>query len=337
MSHPRHFRALRIYKGDNGIERRVEEFGVESLPAGDLVVEVGYSSINYKDALSATGVPGVTKDYPHTPGIDAAGSVLESATAEWRPGDRVIVGGADFGSTRWGGYSEIVRVPASLVTRLPEGLTIRDAMCFGTAGFTAALCADRIRRHLTGTKSAYEVLVTGASGGVGSFAVAFLAAEGFRVTAATGKVEEADYLRSLGAADILGREDVTDGSGRPLLASRWHAVVDTVGGSVLSTAVRATAPGGIVTACGNAGGAKLDLSVYPFILRGITLAGIDTPSVASELRGEIWRLLAGPWRHSLDHDIVTECPLSDIEKWIGRILQGGVRGRIVVRVGHSTV
>lgn len=334
MSGGARFRALRVHKSADGFESRVEQFGVDSLPPGELTVRVDYSSLNYKDALSATGVPGVTKAYPHTPGIDAAGTVIVSDAEGWRPGDGVIVGGGDFGSTRWGGYSGVVRVPASLVTRLPDGLSAREAMSFGTAGFTAALCVETIRRHFAGAEAGGEVLVTGASGGVGSFAVAFLAAEGYRVTAATGRTEQADYLRSLGATEIIGRNDTVDPSAKPLLRARWRAVVDSVGGAVLSTAVRSTAGGGIITACGNAGGAELDLSVYPFILRGVTLAGIDSPSIPSERRGEIWQKLAGPWRESLDRDVVSECTLYEIEKWIGRILAGEVRGRMVVRVAE---
>jgi len=330
------FRALRVHRTGTGFSRRIEEVPFAALPAGEVLVRVDYSSLNYKDGLSATGAPGVTREYPHTPGIDAAGTVVESDADEYRSGDQVIVGGGDFGTLGWGGFSEYVRVPPSLLTPLPAGLTPREAMIYGTAGLTAALCVDAVASR-RGAAAAGEpkgnALVTGATGGVGSFAVAFLSAEGFRVTAVTGKSAEHDYLRSLGAQDIMSREQATDSTGRPLLPGRWQAVVDTVGGVLLSTAIRSSARSAVVAACGNAGGADLALSVYPFILRGVTLVGIDSPFVSQETRRAVWSMLAGDWRESLRRGIAIECPLSDLSEWIGRILAGEVRGRVLVRIG----
>ncbi len=327
------FRALRVHKSGTRFVRRIEEIPFAALPDGEVLVRVDYSSLNYKDGLSATGAPGVTRNYPHTPGIDAAGTVVESSTSEYRSGDEVIVGGGDFGTLRWGGLSEYVRVAPSMLTPLPSGLTPREAMTYGTAGFTAALCVDAVTslRGPTATAAGREpggsALVTGATGGVGSFAVAFLSAAGFRVTAVTGKSAEYDFLRSLGAKDIMSREEATDTTGRPLLPGRWQAVVDTVGGSLLATAIRSSARSAIVAACGNAGGADLALSVYPFILRGVTLTGIDSALVPQEMRRAVWSKLAGDWRESLNRAIAIECPLSGLGDWIGRILAGEVRGQ----------
>ncbi|HLA41185.1 MAG TPA: YhdH/YhfP family quinone oxidoreductase, partial [Candidatus Glassbacteria bacterium] len=272
MNPSRTFRALVVDRDASGaFTRRVQERSIDDLPPGEVLVRVEYSSLNYKDALSATGHPGVTRQFPHTPGIDAAGVVEESSSENFRPGAEVIVSGHDLGQNTSGGFARYIRVPASWVVPLPEGLSAREAMIFGTAGFTAVQCVQKIIGHGV-VPADGEVLVTGSSGGVGSVSVALLARAGLRVTAATGKAYKKDFLEKIGASRVIGREEVLDTSGKPLLPRKWAAVVDTVGGEILATALRQTAQRGIVTACGNTAGVELNLTVLPFILRGVTLA-----------------------------------------------------------------
>jgi putative YhdH/YhfP family quinone oxidoreductase len=316
---------------DGGIERRMATVPEADLPAGEVLVRVQYSSLNYKDALAATGHPGVVSRFPHVPGIDAAGTVVESSSAKLRTGDEVIVTSFELGAGRWGAYAEFIRVPADWVVPLPNGLTLRESMIFGTAGFTAALSLEAILRQGV-QPSMGEVAVTGASGGVGTLAVALLAQAGFRVVAVSGKPNTAELLRRLGAAEILPREAVIDSSGKPLLKARWAAAVDTVGGAVLSTLLRTTHEHGCVAACGLVGGAELPLTVYPFILRGVTLAGINSATYPAEARPILWAKLAGPWKPKLLDELATEVSVVDLEPKIQDILAGRSVGRVVVRI-----
>ncbi|MFP4375134.1 MAG: YhdH/YhfP family quinone oxidoreductase [Spirochaetaceae bacterium] len=329
------FRALRVRERDGTFTRAVENCRHDELPAGDVVVQVHYSSLNYKDALSASGNRGVTRNYPHTPGIDAAGVVERDDSGTLEPGTEVLVHAHDLGANTWGGYSERIRVPADWVLSLPDGLSMRDAAAYGTAGFTAAQSILELEENGV-SPDAGQVLVTGASGGVGSIATAILAKLGFPVVAVTGKEDAADRLREFGAADVISREDAADPSSRPLLKSRWAGVVDTVGGPILATAVRAAAHGGVVTACGNAASGDLPLTVYPFILRGVRLVGIDSAWMPKDRRREIWNRLAGRWsvREALA-SMLNETDLAGTEEWIGLMLEGGVQGRVIVRVGGS--
>ncbi len=256
------------------VSAEITRRSIDELPAGDVLLRVAYSSLNYKDALALTGHPGVNKVFPHVPGVDAAGIVVASDAPEFRPGDQVIVTGFDMGANRWGGYAEYVRVPREWIVPLPAGLTLRESMMLGTAGFTAGLCVDALQKHQVSPDRG-EVVVTGASGGVGSMAVSILAALNYQVTAVTGKTAAHEYLRSLGAARILAREQVDDPSGRPLLSARWAGGVDTVGGNILSTILRSTQHSGCVAACGLAASNALPITVFPFILRAVTLSGID--------------------------------------------------------------
>ncbi len=301
------------------------------LPAGEVLVRVGWSSLNYKDALSVSGNRGVTRSYPHTPGIDAAGTVSHSLDPSFAVGSRVIVTGYGLGTDTAGGFAGYIRVPAGWVVPLPGNLTLREAMIFGTAGFTAAQCVERLQA-LGAKPGGGEVLVTGASGGVGSFAVALLARGGYRVCASTGKTSAADYLRGLGAAQVLPRNEVLDTSERPLLKRRWAAAVDTVGGPILATVLRSVEQGGAVVACGNAASPSLSLTVYPFILRGITLSGIDSSSCPMPERRRIWARLAGEWKIDQLAAIASECALEQLPEWIERMLAGEITGRIVVRL-----
>ena len=332
MNPSRTFRALVVARDASGaFTRRVQERSIDDLPPGEVLVRVEYSSLNYKDALSATGHPGVTRQFPHTPGIDAAGVVEESSSENFRPGAEVIVTGHDLGQNTSGGFARYIRVPAAWVVPLPEGLSVREAMIFGTAGFTAAQCVLKITGHGVAPADG-EVLVTGATGGVGSVSVALLARERFRVTAATGKAYKKDFLEKIGASRVIGREEVLDTSGKPLLPRKWAAVVDTVGGEILATAIRQTAHRGIVAACGNTAGLELNLTVLPFILRGVTLAGVDSADCPDELRPEIWRKLAGKWKIGCLEQIATEVTLEALDGYIERILRGEICGRVVVRI-----
>ena len=248
------------------------------LPAGELLIEVKYSSLNYKDALSASGNKGVTRKFPHTPGIDAAGVVATSSTSQFGAGDQVIVTGFDLGMNTAGGFGQYISVPASWAVKVPQGMTLKESMAYGTAGLTAALCVMRLMAFGL-TKDSGEVLVTGATGGVGSVAVGILAKLGFNVVAATGKTDEKDFLTQLGAKAIISRDEANDTSGRPLQKGRWAGVVDAVGGNILATAIKSAKYGGLVAACGNAMSADLAVSVYPFILRGVSLLGVDSVEV----------------------------------------------------------
>lgn len=326
------FDALVVRETEEGsFVRRIEERSPADLPPGEVLVRVHYSSLNYKDALSATGHRGVTRNYPHTPGIDAAGLVEESDSDEFRPGDEVIVTSYDLGMNTPGGWGQVIRVPAAWVVPLPDGLSLRESMIYGTAGFTAGLSVHALQKHGV-TPDQGEILVTGATGGVGSLAVGSLAQAGYRVVAATGKLDAAQFLRDLGVERIIHREEARDTTGRPLLKGRWAGVVDTVGGEYLATALKSTKTGGAVTCCGLVASPELPTTVYPFILRGLSLLGIDSQNCPMDLRRRIWQKLAGEWKlPNLEH-LASERPLAALEPEIERILQGKQRGRIVVRL-----
>jgi putative YhdH/YhfP family quinone oxidoreductase len=304
---------------------------LDDLPAGDLVVRVRWSSLNYKDALSATGHPGVTRNFPHTPGIDAGGEVVSDASGRFRPGDPVIVTGFDLGMETDGGYGQLIRIPADWALPLPDGLTLREAMVIGTAGLTAALSVHALVGRGV-EPAAGEVLVTGATGGVGSVAVALLAKLGYRVVAATGKPETADFLGGLGAALVIPRQEVTVNVERPMLKERWAGVIDCVGGETLSAAIKATRYGGTVTCCGLVGSPELNVNVYPFILRGVSLLGIDSVQCPMALRQTVWHQLAGPWRLPVLEQLAQETSLPELEERFAVILKGALQGRTVVRL-----
>jgi putative YhdH/YhfP family quinone oxidoreductase len=307
---------------------------MDELPAGDVLLRVAYSSLNYKDALAFTGHPGVNKVFPHVPGVDAAGIVVASDAPEFRPGDRVIVTGFDMGANRWGGYAEYVRVPWEWIVPLPPGLSLRESMMLGTAGFTAGLCVDALQKHQV-LPDRGEVVVTGASGGVGSMAVSILAALGYQVAAVSGKPSAHAYLRGLGAAQILAREQVDDPSGRPLLSARWAGGVDTVGGNILSTILRSTRHSGCVAACGLAASSVLPITVFPFILRAVTLSGVDAAWCAISLRHEIWQRLAAGWKPRQLEAMAHFIDLPELPKHVDDILAGRVTGRVVVTIAEE--
>ncbi len=287
--------------------------------------------MNYKDALAAIGRRAVAGPLPHVPGIDAAGTVVESRVEHIQPGQPVLVTGYELGAPRWGGWSELIRVPAEWVVPCPAGLTLRDAMILGTAGFTAAQCLLALQRQEI-TPDRGPVVVTGATGGVGSIAICLLAARGYEVIASSGKRDHWDWLRSLGARDVVSREEVQDDSPRPMLSSRWAAAVDTVGGRTLSTLLRSVAHRGCVAACGLVGGVELSLTVFPFLLRGVRLEGIDSAKCPMSERLKIWDRLAGEWRCNKLETLAHEIALDDVGNGVEQILKGNVRGRILVRV-----
>jgi acrylyl-CoA reductase (NADPH) len=326
------FRALVVEEiGENKFARTIKERTINDLPAGDVLIRVHYSSLNYKDALSASGNKGVTKNYPHTPGIDASGIVEESGSDDLKPGDEVLVTGYDLGANTSGGYGEYIRVPSDWVVKLPKGLSLRESMVYGTAGFTAALSVYKIAEH--GVNPAMgEVLVTGATGGVGSMAAGILAKSGYHVVASTGKSDQKQYLTDLGVKEVIGREDVKDSSGRPLLKARWAGVVDTVGGEILATAIKSAKQHGVVTCCGNVASADLPINVYPFILRGVSLIGIDSAYCPMDIRKKVWDKIADEWKIENLDIVSTEVSLGGLDKHIELILQGKGKGRVVVNL-----
>lgn len=317
---------------DGGYQRSIIERNSDDLPAGEVLIKVQYSSLNYKDALSAIGNKGVTRSYPHTPGIDAAGTVAESSSPAFAEGDEVLVTGFDLGMNTPGGFAGYIRVPADWVVKRPAGLSLQETMILGTAGFTAAISVDKLQRAGVRPQDG-EILVSGASGGVGCLGVAILAQLGYQVVAGTGKVEAHDFLRQLGARDFLSREELVDGSGRPLLKTRWAGVLDTVGGAALTTAIKSTQLGGAVSCCGNVASPKLDLTVFPFILRGVDLLGVDSQNCPMPHRLELWQRLAGDWKPQRLASVMTATDLSGLkDTWIDAILQSKVHGRVVVEL-----
>lgn len=325
------FRALVVRRNeDRTYTRAVERRTVADLPEGDVLIRVAYSSLNYKDALSATGHPGVTREFPHTPGIDAAGTVAESSSEAFRPGEEVVVLGHDLGMETDGGYGEYVRVPADWIVHRPDGLTLRETMIVGTAGFTAAMSVRALLDHGV-TPTLGEALVTGATGGVGTFAVGILARCGFEVVAVTGKPEAREFLTGLGATEIVDRDALVDTS-RPLLPARWSAVVDCVGGDLLASAIAGVKPFGGVAITGLVGSPELHTSVYPFILRGIALLGIDSQVCNVGTRPGLWKSLANEWKLDGLDGLAREVALDDLDPEIDRILEGKQRGRVVVRI-----
>ena len=324
------FRALLLEKDESGFRCGVQSLPDDRLPPGDVLIEVAHSTLNYKDALAITNRSPVVRTWPMVAGIDAAGTVLESSHPAWQPGDRVVHNGAGLGETRWGCLAERARVPGDVLVRLPAAFTTRQAMAIGTAGYTAMLCVLALERHGVAPGSG-EVLVTGATGGVGSVAVALLARLGHRVVAATGKPAQADYLTHLGASSIIDRAELA-APGKPLQKERWSGVVDAVGSHTLANALAQTRYGGTVAACGLAGGTDLPSSVMPFILRSITLAGIDSVMAPLAMREQAWHRLARDLDPALLETMIEEIALEQAPARAADLMAGQVRGRLVVRL-----
>src|SRR5689334_21059337 len=310
----------------------IQQVDRASLPPGDVLVRVRYSDLNYKDGLAVTGRPGVIRKYPMVPGVDLSGVVEEASSLDWTPGAEVEVTGFGLSETAWGGYAELARLNADWLIRLPKGLTLKQAMAIGTAGFTAMQCVVALERHGLVAGSNNEVLVTGAAGGVGSIAVAILAKLGYRVVASTGRAELGDYLRSLGASEIVNRTTFNTPTKRPLESERWAGAVDTVGGETLAAIVRSLVANGSVAACGVAGGAALSTTVYPFILRGVNLLGINSVYVSRSDRLLMWQRLSRDLPVPLLDRMTQEAPLEAVFELGEKIIAGAIRGRTVIRI-----
>jgi acrylyl-CoA reductase (NADPH) len=328
---PEHFQALLVEQQDGAQSVAVRSLSPEALPSGDVVVAVRYSSLNYKDGLAVTGAAKILRSFPMVPGIDLVGTVVESASQAYQPGDAVVLTGWGIGERHWGGYTELTRVRSEWLVPLTPGLSMAHSMAIGTAGLTAMLCVLAIEESGVQPGSR-EVLVTGAVGGVGSMAVALLARAGFQVVASTGRPEEHAYLTALGAARVIDRREIA-APGRPLESETWAAAVDTVGGDTLAGVLRSVAYHGVVAACGNAGGVQLTTTVLPFILRGVRLVGIDSVMVPYQRRVQAWARLA----HDLTPDLLDRMmqiePVAHIPALSQQITAGRIRGRVVIDVG----
>jgi len=327
------FRALIAeQRGDDDVVRELSTLEPDALPDGEVTVRVAFSSVNYKDALATTAKGQVARISPLVPGIDLAGEVVESSAPGISVGQQVLAHGYEIGVARHGGYAEYARVPADWVVPLPDGLDARQAMALGTAGYTAALSVHLLEERGLAPDQG-PVLVTGATGGVGSVAVGILAERGYEVVGSTGKESEHDYLRGLGASDVVSREEVTAESERPLEKERWAGAVDPVGGPALAYILRTLRYGGAAAVSGLTGGIAVKATVLPFVLRGVAVIGVDSMATPIELRRAVWERLGGDLRPRGLEDMIVEVPLEGVEEVLDRILTGGVRGRTVVRVG----
>ena len=331
MTDENQFTALVLEEDDDHkVTASVETLDNERLPEGDVTVAVEYSTLNYKDAMIIQGNGRLVRDYPHVPGIDFAGTVEASDSPDYKPGDRVLLNGWRVGEVHWGGFSTRARVKAGWLVPVPEGLSTEQCMAIGTAGYTAMLAVMALEEHGLTPDNEGEVLVTGASGGVGSIAVALLASLGYRVAAATGREDSHDYLKDLGAAAIVGREELTEPPKGPLGAERWAGIIDSVGGPTLHTALTALHAGGSCAAVGLASGPGLETTVMPFLLRGINLLGTDSNMCPKERRLVAWARLAKELPADKLAALSSMACLADLPDLAGKILQGRVRGRTVI-------
>jgi len=330
---PKTYQALVAEEQQGNFIQSIQQLPISELPDNNVIIKVRYSSLNYKDALSATGNKGVTKEYPFTPGIDASGVVVHSRDDRFLPGDEVIVTSYDLGMNTPGGFGQYISVPADWIVPLPSDLSTKESMIIGTSGLTAAIGIEKIIKQQIGPADG-EVLVTGATGGVGSFAVGLLSQLGYTVTAATGKMDQADFLKSLGATNVIHRESITDVPGKPLLNGKWIASLDTVGGEMLDAVIRQTDHNGVVTCCGNVLGHELHTNIFPFILRGVSLMGIDSGIALMTDRLRIWNRLAMEWKPQFLESIYREISLNKLPVEIRNILKGKQVGTVLVSLPH---
>jgi len=323
------FKALVVSHEDGKFSSSIVERRIEDLPEGDLLIKVKFSSLNYKDAMSATGMPGVTREYPHTPGIDATGEVVQSSSSDFKEGEKVIVSGYDLGMNTSGGFAEYIRVPSQWAVSLPAGLSEEDSMSLGTAGLTAGLSIAALEsyRGIAGTKS----IVTGATGGVGSIAILLLSQLGSEVTALSGKEEQQDFLKNLGASSVMSREELSKSVKLPLSKGIWDIGVDVVSGDILATLLAALTPGGAVACSGLVGGTSFESSIFPFIIRGIALLGIDSVEIPIKKKKEMWENFANNWSLQGLDKVTKIVELDALEEQIKIILAGEQVGRVVLK------
>ena len=324
------YKAFFTQETESGFSNSIESLSIADLEENDLLIKVSYSSLNYKDALSASGNKGVTRNYPHTPGIDAVGEVVKSNSSDFKDGDKIVVTGYDLGMNTYGGFGQYISIPATWAISLPNELSEAEAMSIGTAGLTAGLCVRKLLQNDL-TPDSGDVLVTGASGGVGSVAVMVLSKLGFNVVALTGKQDQVDYLESLGASSVIIRSQMEE-QGKPLQKGIYQGGVDTVGGNILSNFISQTSQRGAITCCGNVASDKLETSVFPFILRGVTLIGIDSAESLLEVKKEIWNNFSNDWKIDLEK-ITKEVFLESLSDEVEKILKGNQVGRIRVNLG----
>ncbi len=324
------FRAYVVNKNADQFTAGLTELTQDDLPAGEVLVKVAYSSVNYKDGLASLPEGKVVRKYPLVPGIDLSGVVAESSDARFKEGDEVLATGYDLGTSHSGGFSEYARLKADWLVPLPQGLSLSDAMALGTAGFTSALSIYQMERLGLKPENG-PVLVTGATGGVGSMAIGILRRLGYTIAASTGKSSEHEYLKKLGASEILAREETSAESNRPLEKERWAGSLDSVGGSTLSYLIRTTKYGGSIASFGNTGGANFSTTVFPFILRGVNLLGIESAYVPMDIRRQLWEHLATDYRPAYMY--AREVPLDELPQALETILKGGMKGRTIVKMG----
>ena len=327
------FRALEASETEGKFSLKIVEKNVADLSEGDLLIKVDFSSLNYKDAMSASGMPGVTRNYPHTPGIDAVGKITESRVADFKEGDEVIVTGYDLGMNTSGGFGEYIRVPLNWAVHLPKGLTAKQSMSLGTAGLTAGLSIHALDsfREYAGLKNTKSV-VSGATGGVGSISVMLLSKLGSEVTAVTGKNDQSDFLHSIGATNILSREELAETARKPIGKSLWDVGVDVASGEILSLLLTSLSPGGAVACSGLVGGPSFESSIFPFILRGNALIGIDSVEIPLKDKEHIWEHFAHDWALEGLDKITKEVSLDNLEVEIESILSGNQVGRVLVKI-----
>ena len=327
------FKAFTVFENEDGsFKSEIISKSIDDLPPGDVLVRVDFSSLNYKDALSATGNKGVTKKYPHTPGIDAVGIVEDTSHSSFKIGDQVIVSGYDMGQNTAGGFGEYIRVPREWVALMPEGLTKKESIILGTAGMTAGLSLRELQK-----KNGIEgklAIVTGATGGVGCLAVKLLSQLGADVTAVTGKVDSEDFLKSIGAVEVINREQLAENFHQPLASGKWDIGVDVVGGEMLAGLMTCLKLGGSVACCGLVGGSTIETTIFPYILRGNSLIGIDSGNIPISEKEEIWMLFANEWKIELN-DLSRTITLNELDQEIESILKGGQVGRVIVSLGEK--
>ena len=330
MSTQSTYKAFRVEENEGKFSTAIKDIPFLNCSKGELLIKVSYSSLNYKDALSATGNKGVTRNFPHTPGIDAVGEVVSSESPNFNTADKVIVTSYDLGMNTDGGFAEYVKVPADWAVKLPTGLSMREAMIIGTAGLTAGMSVFRLSENVKPENG--PIIVSGATGGVGSMSIRILKKLGYKIVAITGKKSEIDFLKNLGTDEVILREDFENLDKKPLLKPLYAGAIDTVGGVILENMIKSVHPMGTVTCCGNVASPKLDLTVFPFILRGVSLIGIDSQNYPMTFREKVWNKLANEWKIDSLNEATTEITLEEVQSKIDLMLRGESKGRTIIRL-----